>query len=468
MVFRLMPENPKKPIMKEAEFNIYKDKVQTDFQNNEFPLLVATKAFGMGIDKSNVRYTVHHGIPESVEALYQEGGRAGRDKNPAKCYILFSEEHLGENYFDQLFGLKSSVSDIKKSQEEINHQGRDAMDNMFLWLSNVKDIDEECRDILAFYKMYAEAKSNPLTLGNKIGLSKQELERAIYKLSLIGIIDDWVIEDWNERNAKIRVYFKDFNDKLIEEELVKYIRKYDAEFDLQKKKDDMEIELEYYKIYSDKNLLLVEKAIKILLIWQYENVAYHRRQSISTVYNQCKTNYNNSEALKQFMESYFKFSDESYIFDYLVENPRAYKYWFTTFFDSEGNVFDIEKLNENKAALRRFLESIRYNTGLNFISGIMHLLTDDYEKDDGKARFEMAIKSLNDYEQFERQEILTKIFQLSRFMKDNNKDLLSETLIKEFPDKTTDIYENVKDNYSLNLVLKQSNNRIKKQIEGLL
>ncbi|MDD3322183.1 MAG: RecQ family ATP-dependent DNA helicase [Paludibacter sp.] len=295
------PHNKNMPIMKEADFNNYKDKVQGDFQDNKFPLLVATKAFGMGIDKSNVRYTIHHGIPGSVESLYQEGGRAGRDKKPAKCYILFSEEYIAEKYFDKLFGVKSSVLDIKEAQKEIKFEGRDAMDNMFLWLASVKDTEEEFKGILSFYKTYAKPKASQLALGNRVGLSKQDLETAIYKLSLIGITDDWVIQDWSERNAKIKVFFKDYNDKSIVEELISYIRKYHKEFDLNKKKDDKGIELEYYKIYTDNSLSIIEKAIKILLIWQYENIAYHRRQSISTVYNQCKVNYNSPEALKKFM-----------------------------------------------------------------------------------------------------------------------------------------------------------------------
>lgn len=461
------PKIKKVPIMKEADFNNYKDKVQSDFQDNKFPLLVATKAFGMGIDKSNVRYTIHYGIPGSVEALYQEGGRAGRDKKPAKCYILLSEEYLGKKYSDKLFDVKSSVSDIKKAQEEIKFEGRDAMDNMFLWLSSVKDTREEFKEISALYKTYAKPKAGQIVLGNQIGLRKQDLERAIYKLSLIGVIDDWVIEDWSERNSKIKVYFKDYNEESIEKELFNYIRKYDKEFDFKKKKDGNEAQFQYYNIYTDNSLSLVEKAIKILIIWQYENIAYQRRQSIGTVYKLCKENYNNPEALKQFMESYFKFSDESFIFDYLIENPREYKYWFAAFFDDKGNINDNEKLNENKAALRRFLESFRYNTGLNFISGILQLLTDDYEKDAGRTRFEMALKSLKDYELSERQEIFEQIFNLSRYMKDNNKEFLSEALISEFPEKTIDIYQHIKDNYSLNQVLKQSINRMKKVTGGI-
>ncbi len=69
-----------------------KESVLRTFKENEFSLLVATKAFGMGIDKSNIRYTVHYNIPASLEAFYQEAGRAGRDRKPAFCWLIFSDD----------------------------------------------------------------------------------------------------------------------------------------------------------------------------------------------------------------------------------------------------------------------------------------------------------------------------------------------------------------------------------------
>ena len=96
---------------------------QNDFINNKLNLMVATKAFGMGIDKGNIRYTIHINYPNSIESFVQESGRAGRDKKLALSYILFNGKQVelikeGKKNFDHDLRTNTYFHEISFKGEE--------------------------------------------------------------------------------------------------------------------------------------------------------------------------------------------------------------------------------------------------------------------------------------------------------------------------------------------------------------
>lgn len=97
---------------------------QEDFIYDNSDIMVATNAFGMGIDKSNVRYVIHYNIPKNIEAYYQEAGRAGRDGEPGECILLFNPSDIQtQKYFIDVSNSSEERKsfEYKKLQDMLNY-----------------------------------------------------------------------------------------------------------------------------------------------------------------------------------------------------------------------------------------------------------------------------------------------------------------------------------------------------------
>lgn len=437
----------------EKAFKAHKDRVQKGFKENKFPLMVATKSFGMGIDKDNIFYTIHYGIPTSVESLYQEAGRAGRwDKNKdkkGKCYVLFSPEtyYPKEEYmiapFDvmKIFDQQTTIQEIRKIQRLVDKEGKDAFTQIYLFLEGLSDVEDDLDEVIAFKNQYFQEGVTKFVQFRKADKNKKE--KLIYRLSLLGLVKDWTSNFTNS----FEVTFGSEEENNILKSLENYIGKYEPTKD---------IKSEIEKVNEE---TFFKKATKYLLQWIFDHIVYNRKQSLKTLYDWC-LDFKGSDDFKARLDSYFVFNDVTAILQTIGEKPFEYEQWFKVFYYQEStneikegnyvsnNIFipaikdnrlKNEKYRNLQDAVSRFLESYQNNVGLNFISGLIRLALDDFNNLDGESRFKRAFESIkNDEKSFSAEHqniILEKLVDLGSYFKTEQKEILCDVIKEYYPEK---------------------------------
>jgi ATP-dependent DNA helicase RecQ len=387
-------------------FDTYKRKVQNDFKANKYSLLTATKAFGMGVNKGNIAYTVHYGIPGSMEALYQEAGRAGRDKRlftdgPADSHILLTKERRTD-LLDIIWDASTTVAELKTSVNGLSRES-DVKTNLFLMTSNLDTINDEFNLLRTIYQHLLQNKDvqSISATAAAFGTDKAKFEKAVYRLFQLGIVVDWIVEDFFR--GRLTIEFCCPDEDQLQSNLERKLRKYDTAFKL----DDI-----FQSSNSNHSILCnrlnngtidrTQFIFLVLLLWSYDHFAYSRRQSLKTVYEQCSDLADgkiSEDGFKSRLEGYFKFNESSHLLAHLAEHPDDSSVWLSVFFledpaSESAKIVSQAQLSTLKEQLSRFLESYKDNICLNYLSGIIRLTADDFDDADGERRMAASLERL--------------------------------------------------------------------------
>ena len=242
------------------------------FMENEVPVLVATKAFGMGIDKPNIRYTIHYGMPGSLEAFYQEAGRAGRDRKRAQCVVLYSRP---EPDLEQRFDLlRMSLAELRTAFDGSRRNGRgDLGAALFFHLNAFQGADQEIGDVREMLERVTglmPGQTKDLPFASSDDEQKRE-EKALFRLVQVGVLSDYEV-DYGRRIT--RIIGGSIDPDTLADRVIDYVRRSNSA-----RVSDIQSRLQRFREdeSSDKSAVGI---ISVLIEFCYDTIERARRRSI--------------------------------------------------------------------------------------------------------------------------------------------------------------------------------------------
>lgn len=294
-----------------------KRRVARRFKRNDTTVLACTNAFGMGIDKPNIRFTVHTGLPPSIESFYQEAGRAGRDRGRARCVLVFSNDDPRRT--SKLLDPNTDIGTVARSVQDAGRAGADdVVRALHFHIHAFRGADAEVADGHALMTLIGDLGTRRTAQVGWRGYaptsdeeSHQRLEKALHRLVVAGAVSDYTV-DYAGCTFSLRVSGADQRE--VADRVACYVGGYQRTL-------AEPYRAKIAKLDGRDHRAFLQQVLRILTGFVYDTVERARRRSLLEMLNAAAPC--DGEALRARMLSYLQVSPFDEALDAVVNRSRA-------------------------------------------------------------------------------------------------------------------------------------------------
>jgi len=378
------------------QYRSHKHRVTKEFKRNKIPLLVCTKAFGMGIDKPNIRYTIHFGIPPSIESFYQEAGRAGRDRKTAYCCIIVSNDDPERS--KKLLNPNTKVEEIDEIVKSVPWEENDDITRVLYFHTNAfrgtaqekQDIEEVLGHLGDTSKKGTKILTVPSETLERVkqdvrkksevgGKAREVVEKALHRLLLIGVVSDYTI-DYSREEFTIKLSGAN------KEEILETYGKYVASYLYSRRQTEIE---KASRLLSFSRPEFIIEMVNLLLHFVYDVIERGRRRALYEMLLAC-TDSPTDKAIRQRILRFLEATEYSEALEEIINDEKA---GIIKCRDVFGIVRSPNESAELRGQVSRYLESYPDHPALLMLRSLSEIFSREKNSEVARQNFIASISS---------------------------------------------------------------------------